>query len=133
LPLVREVCQRLKVPTAFRELAERVCALHLRIHRAGELQPRTLFKLLDEADLLRRPERLPLILQACESDFRGRLGLSGRPYPQASIVTSALQAALTVKTADLDTAGLSGIEIGQALQAARIAAIAAVSNDREHL
>jgi len=124
LPLVREVCQRLKVPTAHRELAERVCELHLRIHRVAELRPETLLKLLEAADLLRRPERLQPLLQACESDYRGRLGLSDRPYPQAGVVEAALQAALSVKAADIDTAGLTGPEIGAALQKARTAAIA---------
>jgi tRNA nucleotidyltransferase (CCA-adding enzyme) len=125
LPLVREVCLRLKAPNAYRELAERVCELHLKIHRVAEFRPETLLKLLESADLLRRPERLQPLLQACESDYRGRLGLSERPYPQAAVVETALQAALAVKAADLNTAGLSGLEIGQALQEARIAAIAA--------
>jgi tRNA nucleotidyltransferase (CCA-adding enzyme) len=128
LPLVREVCQRFKVPTAYRELAERVCELHLRCHRAQEMQAKALLKFLEAADLLRRPERLQPLLQACESDYRGRLGLERRPYPQAGIVAAALYAAQEVKTADLNTEGLSGLEIGQALHAARIAAIGRAIN-----
>jgi len=125
LPLVREVCQRLKAPVAYRELAERVCELHLLVHRAAELQPKTLLKLLETADLLRRPERLQLLLQACESDYRGRLSLQQRPYPQAGIVSRALDAALAVKAGDMDISGLSGSEIGQTLHSARVHAIAA--------
>lgn len=130
LPLVTEVCQRLKVPTAYRELAERVCELHLRCHRAGEMGAKALLKFLDSADLLRRPERLQPLLQACESDYRGRLGLEQRPYPQAGIIATALLAAQQVKTADLNTEGLSGLEIGQALHAARIKAIDNAINPR---
>lgn len=125
LPLVREVCLRLKAPVAYRELAERACELHLLVHRSQELQPRTLLKLLEAADLFRRPERLQPLLQACESDYRGRLGLQTRPYPQAAIVSRALAAAAAVKVADINTAGLSGSEIGEALHAARVEAIAA--------
>ncbi len=125
LPLVREVCQRLKVPVAYRELAERVCELHLLVHRAKELQPKTLLKLLEAADLFRRPERLQPLLQACESDYRGRLGLQQRPYPQAAIVAKALEAAAAVKAGDIDTFGLAGSAIGEALHAARVNAIAA--------
>jgi len=124
LPLVREVCERLKVPTAYRRLAEHVCELHLLAHRALELQPKTLLKLLEAADVLRQPERLQPILQACEADYRGRLGLEQRPYPQAGIIARALQAALAVKVNAIDTTGLSGPEVGQALHAARVAAIA---------
>ncbi len=124
LPLVREVSHRLKAPTACRELAERVCELHLRVHRAGELAPKALLKLLEAADLLRRPERLQPLLQACESDYRGRLGLEQRPYPQAGIVAAALDAARAVRAADLDTS-FTGPQLGEALAAARIRAIAA--------
>ncbi len=123
LPLVSQVCERLKTPTAYRELAERVCDLHLRCHRAHEMGAKALFKFLDAADLLRRPERLQPLLQACESDYRGRLGLQQRPYPQAGIIAAALHAAQAVKTADLNIEGLSGLEIGEALNAARIKAI----------
>lgn len=127
LPLVREVCQRLKVPVAYRELAERVCELHLLVHRAQELKPKTLLKLLEAADLLRRPERLQFLLKACESDYRGRLGLQQRPYPQAETIARALDAALAVKVRDIDTSGLSGSEVGQAMHAARVNAIAAAA------
>lgn len=125
LPLVREVCQRLKAPVVYRELAERVCELHLLVHRAQELQAKTLLQLLEAADLFRRPERLQPLLQACESDYRGRLGLQQRPYPQARMVSKALDAAAAVKVADIDTSGLSGSDIGEALHAARVQAIAA--------
>ena len=125
LPLVREVCQRLKAPVVYRELAERACELHLLVHRAQELQAKTLLQLLEAADLFRRPERLQPLLQACESDYRGRLGLQTRPYPQAAIVSKALDVAAAVKVADIDTAGLSGSDIGEALHAARVQAIAA--------
>jgi tRNA nucleotidyltransferase (CCA-adding enzyme) len=131
LPAVRAVCQRLKVPTAFRELAERVCELHLRCHRAEELKPPALLKLLEAADLLRRPERLQPMMQACEADYRGRMNLQDRPYPQAGVIAAALQAALAVKTSDLATAEqlaeMSGREIGQAMHEARIRAIASVA------
>jgi len=123
LPLVREVCERLKVPGAFRELAERVCELHLRCHRAREMQPKSLLKLIEAADLFRRPERMQPLLQACEADYRGRLGLEQRPYPQAAVISAAWEAAQAVRATNLDTAGLEGPEIGQALHAARVQAI----------
>lgn len=125
LAAVQSVCERLRVPTAYRQLALAVCALHLRCHDALQLRPSRLFDLLEKADLLRRPERCDAFLQACEADYRGRKGLSGRPYPQADRVRDALQAALDVKAAELDLSGLSGEEIGEKMRQARIAAIAA--------
>jgi tRNA nucleotidyltransferase (CCA-adding enzyme) len=123
VPLVRVVCERLRAPVAFRDLALDVCALHLRCHRALELRPASLLSVLEEADLLRRPERLEFFLQACEADYRGRKDRSERPYPQAARVREALQAALAVKVAALNVAGLSGEEIGKKLRLARIEAI----------
>ena len=123
VPLVRVVCERLRAPVAFRDLALDVCALHLRCHRALELRPASMLSMLEEADLLRRPERIEFFLQACEADYRGRKDRSERPYPQAVRVGEALQAALAVKVAALDTTGLSGEEIGKKLRLARIEAI----------
>jgi tRNA nucleotidyltransferase (CCA-adding enzyme) len=123
VPLVHAACERLRAPVTFRDLALDVCALHLRCHRALELRPASLLSMLEEADLLRRPERLEHFLQACEADYRGRKDRSERPYPQATRVREALQAALAVKVAALDVAGLSGEAIGKKLRLARIEAI----------
>jgi tRNA nucleotidyltransferase (CCA-adding enzyme) len=123
VPLVQAVCERLRAPVMFRDLAMDVCALHLRCHQAMELRPASLLSLLEEADLLRRPERLEFFLQACEADYRGRKDRSEKPYPQATRLRAALQAALAVKVAALDVTGLSGEEIGKKLRTARIEAI----------
>ena len=42
LPLVNEVCDRLRVPGAFSDLALKVCELHLRCHRLIEARPSTI-------------------------------------------------------------------------------------------
>jgi len=124
VPLVRSVCERLKAPVVYRELAIAVCALHLRSHRVLEMRPGRILALLEEADLLRRPERLDSFIQACEADYLGRKGLTERAYPQGEFLHQALQATLAVKAAELDITGLGGEEIGQKLRAARIDAIA---------
>ena len=123
LPLVRDVCARLRAPTAFRDLAVIVSELHVLCHRAEELRPSRLLALLEQADLLRRPERLEPFLQACESDFRGRKGLEQRPYPQTNTVKAALEAVAAVKPASMELEGLSGEQIGLKIREARIEAI----------
>jgi tRNA nucleotidyltransferase (CCA-adding enzyme) len=123
LPLVRSVCERLRAPTAFRDLAIVVSTLHLRCHAVMEMRPAKILALLEEADLLRRPERLEPFIQACEADYLGRKGLSQRPYPQGDRLRLALNAALSVRVASLDIAGLEGEAIGHKLRAARIDAI----------
>lgn len=92
LPLVKDFCERIRAPKAWRELALLVTAEHLNVHRALEMRPQTLEKLLSRADAWRRPERFDEFLQACEADARGRLGLASKPYPQANFLRQ-LQAA----------------------------------------
>jgi tRNA nucleotidyltransferase (CCA-adding enzyme) len=124
LPLVEAICERLRVPNAYRELALKVCRLHLRTHRLLEMRPGRIMKLIEDADLLRRPDQLDDFLAACEADYRGRLGREQRGYPQAGRLGAALEAVLAVQARDLDTSGLNGLQIGARLREARIAAIA---------
>jgi tRNA nucleotidyltransferase (CCA-adding enzyme) len=123
-PLVEAVCKRLRVPNDFRNLALKVCRLHLRTHRLLEMRPGSVMKLIEDADLLRRADDLEDLLAACRADYRGRLGLEQRPYPQAGRLRAALDAVLAVQARDIDTAGLEGVQIGARLREARIAAIA---------
>ena len=127
VPLVERVCERLRVPGAFRELAVMVCALHLRCHQLMELRPSRLMALIEEADLLRRPEQLESFLQACEADYRGRKDFEERPYPQAQRLTAAVNAAREVRARQLNTEGLDGREIGEKLRQARVEAIAGLT------
>jgi len=124
VPLVEAVCERLRAPGSFRDLAVLACRLHLRAHRLCEMRPGGVMRLIEDADLLRRPELLSDFLAACEGDFRGRQGREDRAYPQADRLRAALEAARGVQARDLDITGLEGKQVGARLRQARIAAIA---------
>ncbi len=123
VPLVREVCARLRVPRACRDLALAVTRWHLHSHRALELRPATLLKLLEALDAFRRPERVDQFTSACEADARGRTGLEDRPYPQARFLRAARDAAAAVNARGFAEQGLQGPEIAEALRKARIEAL----------
>jgi tRNA nucleotidyltransferase (CCA-adding enzyme) len=123
---LRALCARLKVPTEYQALAELVCREHLNAHRALELKPATVLRLLEALDALRRPSRLDVFLAACEADKRGRLGHADDAYPQAACLRAARDAAAQVDAAAFVADGLTGPAIGAAMQQARIAAIAAL-------
>jgi tRNA nucleotidyltransferase (CCA-adding enzyme) len=123
--LARRLCDRLRAPAAFRELAEIVARYHGLCHRAPELKPGTLLKLLEGTDALRRPERFGKFLLACEADMKGRTGLEHAPYPQAELLRRALAAAAAVDPQPLVAAGLKGEALRERLRARRIEAIAA--------
>lgn len=123
-PLER-LCERLRVPTEYRDLARLVTRYHLHAHRAFELRPATLVKLFEALDAFRRPGRLGPFLLACEADARGRAGLEDRPYPQAALLRQALAVAAAVDTRAIVTAGHRGAAIGRELRRQRVAAVAA--------
>lgn len=126
---VREVCDRLKVPTAHRELAVMACREHLNVHRFDDLRAGTVHDLLQRCDAFRRPERIAQLALVCEADKRGRLGLEDAPYPSREGLLQALDAARSVRTDQLPP-GLQGPALGEALRSARIAAIAATTGKK---
>jgi tRNA nucleotidyltransferase (CCA-adding enzyme) len=123
---LRALAARLKVPTEHLALAELVCAQHLNAHRALELRPDTLLRLLESLDALRRPARLDTFLLACEADARGREGYAEYPYPQSAYLHAAREAAAAVVARPYLDQGLQGPQIGQALRTARIEAVARI-------
>jgi tRNA nucleotidyltransferase (CCA-adding enzyme) len=124
--LIAGLCERLKVPTEHRELAQVVSREHQRIHRAPELRDATLLEVLEATDAFRRPDRFEKLLLACEADARGRgPELRARPYAQATIFRDCLRAAAAVKLDAATMQQLQGPAIAQALRSARVAAIGA--------
>ena len=130
--LVRQVCQRLRVPSECKELAELVAYEHGNIHRSQDLGAAALLRLLQRCDALRKPERFGLALWACECDARGRWGFEAAAYPQRGRLEQALAVALGVATgpiaAQAVAAGKQGAAIGQAVDAVRVQALAATLN-----
>ena len=127
--LVRALCERLKVPVACRELAEVVAREHGNIHRSAEFGAAALVRLLERCDAFRRPARFADTLLACECDARGRGGLEDSAYPQrqrlAQVLALALSIDATAVAADAAARGLKGPALGEAIHAARAAAVAA--------
>lgn len=125
LDRVAACSQRLGVPREYRELALLVTRWHLHVHRAAELKPATLLKVLEAADAFRRPERLEQLLLACEADARGRKGLQTREYSQPAIFRTALAAAGAINAKAIVASGKRGPQVGEELKRQRIAAIKA--------
>ncbi|WP_018139459.1 MULTISPECIES: multifunctional CCA addition/repair protein [unclassified Thioalkalivibrio] len=121
--LIRALAERLRIPNRYRELAVRVARYHGLVHRVFELRPKTVMKLVDGLDALRRPDNVEPFLLAVEADFRGRTGWQDKPYPQADAVRRAVAAAQGVDVQTLMAEGHKGKALGEALERARIRAI----------
>lgn len=120
LPLVEALCERLKVPRAYRDLALTVCAHHLNCHRARELRPATLLRLLTASGALREGDRFEGFLRACTADARGRAGRADAPYPQADYLRRARDIARSVTAQEVAGPGVQGAALGEALRRERI-------------
>ncbi|RBM49621.1 multifunctional CCA addition/repair protein [Vibrio tarriae] len=126
LNIIESLCERIRVPNEFRDLALAVCAQHSNIHRADELKPATKLKVLGLLDVWRKPERLEQVLLCCEADHRGRLGLESEPYPQREIFLRAYHAALGVEVQAVIADGFQGKNIKEELDKRRVSAIEAL-------
>ncbi|GAB2636738.1 multifunctional CCA addition/repair protein [Vibrio panuliri] len=124
--IIKSLCQRVRVPNEYRDLALMVCEQHSNIHRAAELKPATKLKILNKFDVWRKPERLNDILLCCMADHQGRKGLEHIDYPQKAIFEAAFQAALSVQVKDIIADGFKGAAIREEMEKRRVEAIAAV-------
>ena len=123
--IIADLATRLPVPVAYRELALLVAEFHDHCHRAFELKPATILKVLERTDAFRRRERFDRFLLACEADARGRTGREDTPYPQAAYLSGALDAANGVAISEVIGAESAGEKIAAAIRRARTREIAA--------
>ena len=124
--LVEQLCERLRVPGECRDLAVLAARYHGDVHRALELRPATVLKLLSAADVYRKPVRFEELLAACSCDYHGRSGLENRAYPQADLLRATAQAARAVDAGAIAQASNGEpARIASAIEAARLEAVTA--------
>ncbi len=128
--LLLSLCERLRVPKNFRELALLAARYHTHCHRAAELRPGTLLKTLESLDAFRRPERLAQFLLTCEADSRGRTGYEESAYPQAARFQLAYRVATTVDIPHLVEQGHSGKALANEIHATRVRAISTALSEK---
>lgn len=124
---VKAVCERLRVPNEHRDLALMVTEHHGVYHRAEELRPETMVKLLEKLDAYRRPDRLELFLLACEADSRGRTGFEEHEFVQPALIRKAYKATTGISAKAIVEQGFSGKAVGDELHRQRIEAIKALN------
>ncbi|HAU01820.1 MAG TPA: multifunctional CCA tRNA nucleotidyl transferase/2'3'-cyclic phosphodiesterase/2'nucleotidase/phosphatase, partial [Porticoccaceae bacterium] len=78
IPLVNDVCDRLKVPNDFRQLALATTEFHLQSHKALHLRAETVVELLKGVGGFKSQQRFDEFILCCEADARGRTGFEER-------------------------------------------------------
>ncbi|MDV7104547.1 multifunctional CCA addition/repair protein [Vibrio sp. TH_r3] len=124
IAIIKSLCNRVRVPNDYKEIALAVCAQHTNIHRAEELKPATYLKILNKLDVWRKPEKLEQVLIACVADSQGRTGHQQSDYPQKERFENAYKAALSVNVQEVIKDGFKGQGIREELDKRRITAIA---------
>ncbi|WP_318458090.1 multifunctional CCA addition/repair protein [Photobacterium leiognathi] len=117
---IKALCQRLRVPNEYRDLALLVCEQHTKIHHAEEMRADTFIKIFDQIDAWRKPERVAQLATCCRADARGRTYFEQTPYPQADIFQAVFAIAQQVDVKTIVAAGFKGAEIREQLAAKRI-------------
>lgn len=117
---IAKLCQRLKVPKQYQQLAELVCKHHLECHKLFEMKASTIVKKLEQMDAFRRPERFQQFLLACTADARGRRGYEDSDYPQAEAFARYRDLCAAINAKEFAEQGLQGEQIAEAIRLARI-------------
>ena len=110
---IRALCERLRVPNDYRELALLTARLQQRIANAAALDAAGVLELLEAADAFRRPDRFALLLRATQAQ-------SGADDTLHAAIAVALVTAAGVTLPPEQLEQLKGIAIAAAYRAARI-------------
>ena len=122
--IVMDVCQRLRIPNEYRDLAERTARFHLHYHRALELKPSTMVKTLEQLDAFRKPERFEKFLLASEADARGRPGFENMEFPQGEYFRQAFKVTRDIDIKALREQGFENMELANKIKQVRTDAVA---------
>jgi tRNA nucleotidyltransferase (CCA-adding enzyme) len=103
VPLVDELCRRLRAPASYRELGMRAARYHGLAHKAAELRPGSLLDLLESWNAFADPAGLERLIVIGWADKRGRTGFEQVDYPAASVLREALAVAAAEHEAPAQT------------------------------
>lgn len=123
VPLVENICQRLRVPNTLRDLAVLVAEFHDVVHTIDNQPAERVIALFDRVDAWRKPQRIEQLAQTSEADARGRAGWESNPYPQGAYVREAFRIAQAVPTKAVIDAGFQGAQVREELTRRRCAAV----------
>lgn len=131
VPLVRNLCERYRIPGKYQRLAENVTRHHLQVHRILESKPATVIRLLEHIDAFRRTDDLDDFLLACQADVQGRKGFEHNPYPQADFLRKAFRRASEISTAGIISRGYTGAAVREQLYRLRVQAVKQIMEQAE--
>lgn len=127
LPLIKQLCSRLRVPKKYQALALAVAEFHLHMHKMYELKATTVLNMLSRTRSLNDDVRAKQIALCCIADARGRTGFEQRDYPQADLFLEFQQAAKNVDGKLIAANTSNDSVIPEKIRRAQLAAITSVA------
>lgn len=121
--IIKRLCERLRVPKRYRDLAVITSNYHTITHRIFDLNANTVVKKLAAIDAHRRPDRFNQFLIACEADARGRTGFEDRAYPQKDHFKHLFNAAQSIDIQSLLKQGFDNKLLAEKIRQARVSAV----------
>ena len=121
--LVKELCERYRVPNQYRELAVITSRFHTHVHRAFEVKPTTLMKVLNATDAFRKPKRFTQFITACIADSHGRPGYENYDYRQAPFFELVRDTAAAIDVQEIIKDGFEKEKISEELYKRRLNAV----------
>lgn len=122
--LIRELCQRYRVPRDYADLAILVATYLTDYQQAATFNAAELLQLLERLDAFRRPARLELFLLACEAITNTADTAASQQLRVAQL------AAKAVKLDDLNLAEMGGEAVRDVLRQRQVEAIASATKTR---
>ena len=126
LPLIKGLCERLRIPKKYQSLALAVGEYHLHMHKMYELKASTILTVLEKTRSLMDDERAQQIALSCRADARGRTGFEDRIYSQSDLFLELQQAAKSVNGGEVAKGMTDGRAIQNAIRQARIKKIKSI-------
>lgn len=124
VPLIDGFCNKLKAPKSFRNLATQVSRWHTHCHKALDLKPKTLYKVLHALGEFQGKSSVESFLRCCRADARGRAGYENSEYLQSTffkeVVKGLSELNLKEISSDCLRKGLTGKDIGEKIRIKRI-------------
>ncbi|MCX7116246.1 MAG: multifunctional CCA addition/repair protein [Gammaproteobacteria bacterium] len=115
---IQALCERLKVPSEFRDTAIMGCRYHLKMHQGLELSPEEVLDVLVGSGAFRQGDRFSRLLDLYEADALA--AFPDKTETQRPFWMACLQACLSISSTTYVKPGMDGKQIQAALFQARI-------------
>jgi tRNA nucleotidyltransferase (CCA-adding enzyme) len=125
LPVLDQLCRRLRIPKPFKTLSALVMRYHTHCHRIDELKASTITDMLSSLNVFKQNNSMVEdFVYACEADAKGRTGLEKEAYPQADYLLRLSEVVKDIDVSEVLNSELKGSKIGEGIRRLRIKAVA---------